>query len=244
MDAVVFLGELFFEMGMETRPRNRYVSQQLIAISYGFFRQAEDVNGVQRSKGQLDLFLDDQIENISSEFAREKLPPMKEMLESDFAKKTLSTEKGARYLLNELKEGYQHVIDEMIDYQEKKSAEPGTLIGRLYYDIGLDVIPRHKMVGRAVIKIAYGFFRDAEDVEGMTRCRQYLGEELDQFIKNKSFEDASSRLSDFRKVLENSDLTRRLMQDPDGIKLVEANLRTHLRKNVEDLIRYAGEEGL
>ena len=87
----------------------------------------------------------------------------------------------------------------------------GTLTGDIYYESGLEIMPEHEELGRVAIHLAWGFYRDAEDVQGMKKCYDFLKDDLDSFAKNMVVEKCFENMRVFRDFIEIDDVLKRLL---------------------------------
>ena len=114
----------------------------------------------------------------------------------------------------------------------------GTVAGDVYYGLGMELMPDHEIVGRIAIKVAWGFYRSAENLEGMKKCEEFLKDDLSSEAKALAIEQSFDKLGRFREVMETESLGQKLMNDPDGPQLLKIKLKPVLRENFEDLIRF------
>lgn len=114
----------------------------------------------------------------------------------------------------------------------------GTFAGDIYYEVGMELMPEYEIVGRIAIKMAWGYYRSAENLEGMKNCEEFLKEDLSPEAKALAVEQGFDKLSRLRKLMENDDLGKKLMNDSDGIKLLMMSIKPTVRESMDLVIKY------
>ena len=114
----------------------------------------------------------------------------------------------------------------------------GTVAGDIYYELGMELMPDHEIVGRIAIKVAWGYYRSAENLEGMKKCEEFLKDDLSSEAKALAVYQTFDKLNKFRESMENDDMGKKLINDPDGIQLLKIKLKPVMRESFEDLIRF------
>ena len=118
----------------------------------------------------------------------------------------------------------------------------GTLTGDIYYESGLEIMPEHEELGRVAIHLAWGFYRDAEDVQGMKKCYDFLKDDLDSFAKNMVVEKCFENMRVFRDFIEIDDVLKRLLDSTDGIILLKARIKPQVLRNLKEAEKYLESE--
>ncbi len=120
--------------------------------------------------------------------------------------------------------------------------DAGTLAGDIYYEIGMEIMPDYETVGRIAIKMAWGYYRSAENLEGMKNCEEFLKEDLNPEAKALAVEHGFDKLARFSAIMETDGLGQKLMNDSDGVKVLKLRIKPKVRESLDLVIKYLNSE--
>ena len=97
-------------------------------------------------------------------------------------------------------------------------------------------------MGRFAIHLAWGFYRDAEDINGMRNCHEVL-KDYSAFAKNKVLlETCFEKMRSWRDIIEADDISKILLNSAAGIKLFKARLKPEVLQTLENAVAYLEPE--
>ncbi|MBW3002153.1 hypothetical protein KY338_03275 [Candidatus Woesearchaeota archaeon] len=119
--------------------------------------------------------------------------------------------------------------------------DAGTFVGDVYYELGMEIVPEYETAGRIVLKMAWGYYRSAENMEGMRQCEEFLKGDLSPEAKAISVEQGFDKLRAFSEVMQD-DLGQKLLNHADGIRLLKMKIKPKVKESITNLIRFLDSE--
>lgn len=119
--------------------------------------------------------------------------------------------------------------------------DSGTFVGDIYYELGMEIMPESGLAGRIVIKMAWGYYRSSENLEGMKKCADYLKSDLSPEAKAISVEQGFNKLHAFSEAMQD-DLGQKLLNEPAGIELLKRSIKPKVKESVKRLVKLIESE--
>jgi hypothetical protein len=119
--------------------------------------------------------------------------------------------------------------------------DAGTFAGDVYYELGMEIMTEYEIAGRIVIKMAWGYYRSAENLEGMRKCEEFLKGDLSPEAKAISVEQGFDKLYAFSEVMQD-DLGQKLLNHPDGVKLLKMKIKPKIKESIANLVNFFESE--